>query len=68
MGIVQFCAHTIAYNLIIPTLFMIPLGTSVGLTVRIGNVLAHDVERAKRIAKATMGASAVLAFAIAFLV
>lgn len=67
MGIVQFCAHTIAYNLI-PTLFMIPLGTSVGLTVRLGNVLAHDVEKAKRIAKATMGASAVLAALIALLV
>ena len=67
MGIVPFCAHTIAYNLI-PTLFMIPLGTSVGLTVRIGNVLAHDVEKAKRIAKATMSAAAVLAACIAILV
>mmetsp|Transcript_36266 Transcript_36266/g.79339 ORF Transcript_36266/g.79339 Transcript_36266/m.79339 type:complete len:546 (+) Transcript_36266:79-1716(+) len=59
-GIVAFCAHTIAYQLI-PTLFMIPLGTSVGLSVRIGNVLAHDVDRAKRIAAWTMGFATLLA-------
>jgi multidrug resistance protein, MATE family len=52
-GVVQLCAHTIAYNLI-PMLFMIPLGTSIGLTVRMGNVIATDPAKAKMLAAWTM--------------
>lgn len=48
-GIVPLCVHTIAYNLV-PLLFMVPLGISIGLTVRMGNVLAHDVLRAQQMA------------------
>lgn len=52
-GVVQLCAHTIAYNLI-PVLFMVPLGTSIGLTVRMGHVIADDPGKAKRMAAWTM--------------
>jgi len=48
-GVVPLCVHTIAYNLI-PLLFMIPLGTGLGLAVRMGNVLATDPGRAKLLA------------------
>ena len=41
--------HTIAYNLV-PLLFMIPLGIMIGLTVRMGHVIAYDVKRAKLLA------------------
>lgn len=53
-GIVPLCVHTIAYNLV-PLLFMIPLGISIGLTVRMGTVLATDVPRAKLMAAWCMG-------------
>jgi MATE family multidrug resistance protein len=53
-GIVPLCVHTIAYNLV-PLLFMIPLGISIGLTVRMGTVLATDVPRAKKMAAWCMG-------------
>ena len=48
-GIVPLCVHTIAYNLV-PLLFMIPLGISIGLTVRLGNLLATNLPRAKKVA------------------
>lgn len=48
-GITALCAHTIAYN-IIPLLAMIPLGTSIGLSVRMGNVIGKSVKRAQQIA------------------
>lgn len=53
-GIVHLCVHTIAYNLV-PLLFMIPLGISIGLTVRMGNVISTDVKRAKKMAAWCMG-------------
>lgn len=53
-GVVPLCVHTIAYNLV-PLLFMIPLGISIGLTVRMGILLATDVPRAKKVATWCMG-------------
>ena len=53
-GIIPLCVHTIAYNLV-PLLFMIPLGISIGLTVRMGILLATDVPRAKKVATWCMG-------------
>jgi Na+-driven multidrug efflux pump len=50
------CAHTIAYNLV-PLCFMIPLGISIGLTVRIGSIISSksaDVNKAKQLAIYTM--------------
>lgn len=58
-GVEQLCAHTIAYNLI-PLLFMIPLGTSTGLSVRMGTVLAIDPKKAAMLARWTMGIIATL--------
>mmetsp|Transcript_46893 Transcript_46893/g.114380 ORF Transcript_46893/g.114380 Transcript_46893/m.114380 type:complete len:538 (+) Transcript_46893:469-2082(+) len=48
-GVVPLCCHTIVYQLV-PLLFMPTLGLSVGLTVRMGNVLAHNVHAAKMMA------------------
>jgi multidrug resistance protein, MATE family len=59
-GIVPLCVHTIAYNLV-PLLFMVPLGISIGLTVRMGNVLAKDVLRAKQMAIWCMALTIVVA-------
>jgi MATE family multidrug resistance protein len=63
-GVVALCAHTIAYNLI-PLLFMLPLGISIGLTVRIGTVIAYDAEKAKLMAGWTMLLTAALGAVIA---
>jgi MATE family multidrug resistance protein len=64
-GVVALCAHTIAYNLI-PLLFMIPLGISIGLTVRMGTVIAYDAQKAKLMAGWTMLLTAALAAVISF--
>lgn len=65
-GVVQLCAHTIAYN-IIPLSFMLPLGISIGLSVRMGAVIAHDPMRAKRMAAWTMVGTASVGASIALL-
>jgi Na+-driven multidrug efflux pump len=48
-GVVPLCVHTIAYQLV-PLLFMVPLGIMIGLTVRLGHLMAFDVQRAKKLA------------------
>jgi len=52
-GIVPLCVHSIAYQLI-PLSFMIPLGISVGLSIRLGVILTQDVNKAKKLALYTM--------------
>ncbi len=52
-GIVELCVHTVAYQLI-PIFFMLPLGISIGLSVRIGILLPVNVDGAKKLAVATM--------------
>ncbi|GKY95245.1 hypothetical protein MPSEU_000487100 [Mayamaea pseudoterrestris] len=52
-GVVELCAHSIAYN-IIPLCFMLPLGMSIGLSVRMGAVLAYDPSVAKKMAAYTL--------------
>eukprot|EP00978_Attheya_sp_CCMP212_P013660 scaffold34316_cov40-Attheya_sp.AAC.1 len=59
-GVIPLCVHTIAYQLI-PLLFMVPLGISIGMSIRIGTVLAHDVEKAKTIAKYSVALTCVVA-------
>lgn len=49
LGVVPLCCHTIVYQLV-PLLFMPTLGLSVGLTVRMGHMLAHNVHAAKMLA------------------
>lgn len=60
LGVIPFCIHTIAYNLI-PVMFMFPLGMSIGLSVRMGHVLAKDVHRAKVLATLCMGFTVIVA-------
>ena len=48
-GVVSLDAHTVAYNLV-PLLFMLPLGVSIGLSVRMGHVIADEAQRARSIA------------------
>ena len=52
-GLVDLCIHTVTYQLI-PFIFMIPLGISIGLSVRMGILLPVDVSGAKRLAALTM--------------
>lgn len=65
-GIVPLCVHTIAYNLV-PLLFMIPLGISIGLTVRMGSVISTDVKKAKLMAAWCMGFTIVVAAVVSSL-
>jgi Na+-driven multidrug efflux pump len=58
-GIVPLCVHTIAYQLV-PLLFMIPLGIMIGLTVRLGHLIAFDIKRAKKLAAWCMLFSTIL--------
>jgi MATE family multidrug resistance protein len=53
LGVVSLCVHTVSYQ-IIPLLYMIPLGISIGLSVRIGQLLPYDVHKAKILAFYTM--------------
>jgi multidrug resistance protein, MATE family len=48
-GVVPLVVHTIAYNLV-PLLFMPTLGISIGLTVRMGHLIAYDARKAKFLA------------------
>ena len=48
-GVVPLVVHSIAYNLV-PLLFMPTLGMSIGLTVRMGHVIAYDTVKAKLLA------------------
>ena len=48
-GVVPLVVHSIAYNLV-PLLFMPTLGMSIGLTVRMGHVIAYDINKAKLLA------------------
>jgi len=53
-GVIQLATHTVAYNLV-PLCYMIPLGISIGVSVRIGHLLAEgNVARAKRMVYGTL--------------
>lgn len=67
MGVIPLCIHTVVYNLL-PVLFMIPLGFGIGMSVRMGHVLADDVHRAKIIAATCIAVVALVAVLIAILV
>lgn len=66
-GIVPLGVHTIAYQLI-PLLFMLPFGISIGLSVRLGSILARDVPRAKKLVAGCLVCCTVLAAATACIV
>mmetsp|Transcript_47075 Transcript_47075/g.142560 ORF Transcript_47075/g.142560 Transcript_47075/m.142560 type:complete len:396 (-) Transcript_47075:511-1698(-) len=63
-GVVSLSVHTIAYQLV-PLLFMLPLGISIGLSVRLGSILALDVLRAKKLVAGCLMFCTVLAAATA---
>ncbi len=48
-GVVPLVVHSIAYNLV-PLLFMPNLGIQIGLTVRMGHIIAYDIKKAKLLA------------------
>jgi len=48
-GVVPLVVHSIAYNLV-PLLFMPTLGIQIGLTVRMGHIIAYDIVKAKLLA------------------
>lgn len=58
--------HTIAYQLV-PLLFMIPLGIMIGLTVRLGHLIAYDVPKAKKLATWCMGFTTLLGVVVSLL-
>ena len=53
LGVLSLCVHSITYQLI-PLIYMIPLGFSIGLSVRVGQLLPHDVYKAKVLVFYTM--------------
>ena len=63
-GVVALCVHTIAYNLV-PLLFMIPLGILIGLTVRMGHIIAEHPQKAKLLATYVMAFTAAMGVAAA---
>ncbi|CAJ1936519.1 unnamed protein product [Cylindrotheca closterium] len=65
-GVVPLCVHTIAYQLV-PLLFMIPLGIMIGLTVRLGHLIAYDVPKAKKLAAWCMGFTTLLGLVVSTL-
>jgi multidrug resistance protein, MATE family len=65
-GVIPLCSHTIAYNLI-PICFMVALGTSIGLTTRMGHILTEDVTKAKLLAATCMFVTLMVACLVATL-
>jgi Na+-driven multidrug efflux pump len=65
-GLIPLCSHTIAYNLI-PICFMVALGTSIGLTMRMGHILTDDVTKAKLLAATCMFVTLMVACLVATL-
>jgi MATE family multidrug resistance protein len=66
-GLVELCVHTVSYQ-IIPIAFMIPLGISIGLSVRLGMLLPVNVSGAKRLAAYTMLITIAIGIALSTLI
>jgi len=66
-GLVELCVHTVSYQ-IIPIAFMIPLGISIGLNVRLGVLLPVNVNGAKRLAANAMLMAIVIGIAVSALI
>ena len=65
MGVLPFCVHTIAYQLI-PLCYMVPLGISLGLSVRMGALFSKDVSKVKLLVKIVLVFTFFLAGSVAF--
>jgi Na+-driven multidrug efflux pump len=67
LGTKALAAHSVAYNYI-PLVFMIPLGVSIGQSVRVATLLGQgEIETAKQVAKWSTVACLVGVFTIVFL-
>lgn len=66
-GVQALGVHTVAYQLV-PIFYLMPYGISVGLCVRLGSILATDVERAKRLVLGCVVFSVLLCAIMAVLV
>jgi len=62
-GIIPLCAHSIAYQFVSLS-FMLPLGISMGLSVRLGSILTYDVSKAKMLSAYTMGLTILIALLV----
>jgi MATE family multidrug resistance protein len=67
LGVLSLCVHSITYQLI-PLIYMIPLGFSIGLSVRVGQLLPIDVYKAKVLVCYTMMIVIVLASIVTALI
>lgn len=63
LGVLSLCVHSII-NQLIPLVYMIPLGVSIGLSVRIGQLLPVDVTKAQILAFYTMIFVIIAAFVV----
>lgn len=63
LGVLSLCVHSVTYQLI-PLIYMIPLGFSIGLSVRMGQLLPVNVDKAKLLAVYTMALVSILALAV----
>lgn len=66
LGIIPLDIHTVAYNLI-PTMYMIPLGLSIALSIRMGHLLSESVPKAKLLASVCMGFTVLVGAAFALI-
>jgi MATE family multidrug resistance protein len=66
-GIVELCIHSVSYQ-IVPIAFMIPLGISIGLNVRLGVLLPVNVNGAKRLAAFAMVITIIIGIAVSTLI
>lgn len=64
-GVIPFCVHSIAYQLL-PLVYMVPLGISMGLTVRMGALFPKSVKKVKLLVGIVLLFNALLAGSIAF--
>ena len=63
LGVIPLCVHSVTYQ-ILPLVYMIPLGISIGFSVRIGQLLPVNVEKAKTLTVFTMLTVIMIALAV----
>jgi MATE family multidrug resistance protein len=66
-GVIPLCVHTVAYQLI-PICWMVPFGTSIALSIRIGCILPVNASSAQKLASWCMVCSILWASFVAILV
>lgn len=64
MGVIPLDIHSVAYNLV-PALYMIPLGLSIALSIRMGSAMSESIAKAKVLAAISMGTSVLFGILLA---